>query len=122
MIPNKYKELISSLIDKTRSNEAIWNSTSSDRQYSLLLNSGMIVITKKSDILLYIDFYDHKGQNIDQIIGSYTDPDFRYVQDLYTSIDNSIKAEKFRQIDNFLNEIKSSNRIGKKNNDLNDLL
>lgn len=120
MIPESYKKLIKTLIEKNESGKSLWNETSVKDQYKLILNNGMIVLTCKKNSMfdndgMYLYIYDNAGV----LVGSFSaDPilnksDFDLLKELYDSILHLKEQKIDEQISILMNEIRTSDKIGK---------
>lgn len=121
MIPKSYEMLVKSLIEKTKSGKSSWNKTSVKDQYKLILNTGMVVLTYKDDVIdgkiIYLDIYDNAGQLVGSISAdyAYNRPDFVILNDLYNSILRIKELKINEQISILMDEINTSDKIGKEN-------
>lgn len=119
MIPTMYIPLIKSLIEKTNSGKSIWNRTSAQNQYRLILDSGMVVLTYKRDYTrgetIIMDIYDKEGIITDSVTvnSKIDDIDFVTLSNLFNSIHRIKEANTQKQINILMNEITSTDKIGK---------
>ena len=120
MIPESYKKLIETLIEKNESGKSSWNETSVKNQYKLILNNGMIVLTCKTVLLpdsriISLDIYDNAGM----LVGSFSadallsKSDYALLNELYKSILHFKEQKVDKQIYILMNEIRTSDKIGK---------
>lgn len=126
MISETYKELIDSLVAKTNLGKSLWNKTSVQDQYKLILDGGMIVLSYTEHNFvgksIKLDLYNKSGEIIDSLsrsqgmidlYGNNDTYDFEVLEKLYKAIINSKEAKINEQLNMFMAEINSSDKIGK---------
>lgn len=125
----KYRELIDSLIEKTNLGKSLWNKTSVQDQYKLILDGGMIVLSYGKYIFgksIKLDLYNKSGEIIDSLSRDEgivnpvsgdvceNNSDFELLNRLYQAILNLKEAKINEQLNMFMAEIKASDKIGKR--------
>ncbi len=118
MISSTYINLIDSLTEKTNSGNSLWNKTAIKNQYKLILNNGMIVLTYNNNIkgmYMELEIYNNVGQKIDSVHASMDNnpTDYTYLYNLYQKIYEIKEIKTNEQINKFISEIRSSDKIGK---------
>ena len=129
MMSEKYRELIDSLIEKTNLGKSLWNKTSVQDQYKLILDGGMIVLSYGKYIFgksIKLDLYNKSGEIIDSLSRDEgivnpvsgdvceNNSDFELLNRLYQAILNLKEAKINEQLNMFMAEIKASDKIGKR--------
>lgn len=124
MINDKLRKLIEVLTYKTKKREAIWNKTSADKQFKLLLSDGIAVtVTLIAAGFNYNEFYNISIYNKSgEVIQSYhTDEntsttDFELVKMFYEAArDEYFQVDK--TIDALLKSVNSQGVIGEMDDD-----
>lgn len=117
MIPERTKELLIKLKDKSESGQAIWSKTSVDTEFKLEFQKGAVTIDNWEDSHgIFADFaiINDNGDIIERhIFNVNEDPDdYNFISNIYKSVKNSYyKTDE--TIKTIFDELDSEKTIGK---------
>lgn len=115
MIPDNVKNVITKLINKTKSNDTIWNKSSASNGYKIDLNSAVISVSAWEDYnqnkSFSLSILNDRGQAIESITCEERDSDFELLENLYNTVNRSyLKVDE--TLKNLIDEIDSKPTIG----------
>lgn len=116
MIPQRIKNLIKTIVEKTDKGEITWGKTSRENEFKLFMENGAITTDNwefEGEDYIDMSIYNNFGDKIENFSPDKGSEEFSIIKELHQSAKREFfKVEK--TIDGMFMELQSSNKIGKR--------